>query len=84
LELSETRGAVTIVERRVPWRIELGPDWTSLEIARFGYAASSGLWTLYWQDRNERWRRYDSIAPNASILALLAEVGRNPCGVFWG
>jgi hypothetical protein len=84
LELEASRGAVTIVERRAPWREDFVSQWTSLAIARFRYTAKTGLWTLYSRDRNQRWHRYDPIAPDADILVLLNEVDRDPTGIFWG
>lgn len=76
--------AVTIVERRAPWREDYGPEWTTGGIARFRYVAKTGLWTLYWRDRNQRWHRHDRAAPCPDILALLDEVDRDPTGIFWG
>ncbi|HWY00575.1 MAG TPA: IS30 family transposase, partial [Mycobacterium sp.] len=43
---------LTICECRPPWREDFGPDWTRFPIARLHYTKSSGLWTLYWRDRN--------------------------------
>jgi len=84
LELVESRGAVTIVERRAPWREDFGPEWTSRGMVRFRYVAKNGLWTLYWRDRNQRWHRYDLIEPSADILVLLDAVDRDPTCIFWG
>lgn len=84
LELVESRGAVTIVERRAPWREDYGPEWSSLGIARFRFTAKSGLWTLYWRDRNQRWHVYDLVQPTADVIALLDEVDRDPTCIFWG
>jgi Protein of unknown function (DUF3024) len=58
-----TRGAVTIVERRAPSRKDYGPEWTNRAVARLRYTAKSGVWTLYWSDRDGRWHRYDLIEP---------------------
>jgi len=41
-------------------------------------------WTLYWRDRNQRWHKYDLIAPSPDILTLLDEVDRDPTCIFWG
>lgn len=76
--------AVTIVERRAPWREDYGPEWTTLGIARLRYVAKTGLWTLYWRDRNQRWHRYDLVAPSSDVLTLLDEVDRDRTGIFWG
>lgn len=84
VDLVESRGAVTIVERRPPWREDYGPEWTEQGIARFRYVAKDKLWTLYWRDRNQRWHKYDLVPPSADILKLLDEVDRDPTGIFWG
>jgi hypothetical protein len=83
-ELVLARGAVTIVERRAPWREDYGPEWTSRGVARLRYTAKSGVWTLYWSDRNGRWHRYDLIEPTPDIRVLLDEVDRDPTCIFWG
>lgn len=75
---------LTIVERRPPWRADLGPDWTSFPIARLRYTAANRTWTLYWRDRNLRFHRYDLLAPSARIDDLLAELNRDPTAIFWG
>ncbi|HEY5842017.1 MAG TPA: DUF3024 domain-containing protein [Mycobacterium sp.] len=59
VEREVTPRHLTIVERRVPWREDLGPDWTSLPIARLHYTAVDQSWTLYWRDRNHRYHLYD-------------------------
>lgn len=43
---------LTIVECRPLWRPDFGPDWTRFPIARLRYTAATGLWSLYWCDRN--------------------------------
>ena len=75
---------VTIVERRAPWCEDLGPEWTRSPIARLGYVQRTGVWTLYWRDRNARWHRYDRIGPSARIEVLLDELDGDPTGIFWG
>ncbi|MHB8492528.1 MAG: DUF3024 domain-containing protein [Solirubrobacteraceae bacterium] len=84
VELVESRGAVTIVERRPPWRKGIGPEWTTSAIARMRWNTKTELWTLYWRDRNARWHRYDLIDPSAEIGSLLDEVDSDPTGIFWG
>jgi len=84
LELAESRGAVTICERRAPWREGIGPEWTSRGIARFRFTAKSGTWSLYWRDRNQQWHRYDRLDPSPDVLILLDEVDRDPTCIFWG
>lgn len=76
--------AVTVVERRAPWREDDGPEWTSLGVARLRYVAKHKHWVLYWRDRNERWHRYDLLAPSPDVRGLLDEIDRDPTGIFWG
>src|SRR3954470_23656032 len=67
---------LTIVERRAPWREDLGPEWTSFPIARLRYIAADESWTLYWRDRNLRFHTYDPLAPSNRIDDLLSEIDR--------
>jgi DUF3024 family protein len=75
---------VTVVERRAPWREDLGPDWTSFPIARLRYTVGDRSWTLYWRDRNLRFHRYDQLADSPNIDDLLDEIDRDPTAIFWG
>jgi hypothetical protein len=50
---------LTICECRPPWREDLGPDWTRFPIARLHYTRTTGLWILYWRDRNQKYHRYE-------------------------
>ncbi len=58
---------LTIIERRAPWRADLGPEWTSFPIARLRYTAAGKSWTLYWRDRNLRFHIYDLLAPSNRV-----------------
>ena len=75
---------LTIVERRAPWREDLGPEWTSTPIARLRYTTADMSWTLYWRDRNLRLHVYDRLPPSSRVEDLLAEISRDPTGIFWG
>ena len=75
---------MTIVERRAPWREDFGPEWTRSPIARLRYVQRTGVWTLYWRDRNACWHRYDRVGPSARIEVLLDELDADPTGIFWG
>ncbi len=74
---------LTIVERRAPWREDLGPEWTAFPIARLRYTAADRSWTLYWRDRN-RFRTYEPLAPSRRVEDLLLEVDDDATGIFWG
>ena len=75
---------LTVVERRAPWREDFGPEWTTLPIARLRYTATTKSWTLLWRDRNLRFHLYDPLPPSRSVEDLLAELDRDPTGIFWG
>ena len=84
IEAEVSDRSVAVVEWRAPWREDFGPEWTRRGIARFRYTAKHKVWTLYWSDRNQRWHKYDLIAPSADVLALLDELDRDPTCIFWG
>lgn len=75
---------LTIIERRAPWRGEDGTEWTRFPIARLRYTKTSRTWSLYWRDRNLRFHDYDLLQPSASVEDMLAELERDPTGIFWG
>jgi len=77
-------GHLTIVERRAPWREDLGPEWTSFPIARLRYTITERSWTLFWRDRNLRFHIYDLLAPLNRVEDLLNELDRDPTCIFWG
>ena len=76
--------SITIVERRPPWSERVGPDWTSTSVAQLRYDERSGRWALYAADRNSRWFLYDDVGPCPDVGPLLAEIGDDPTGIFWG
>jgi len=84
LECQVAARHLTIVERRAPWREDLGLEWTSFPIARLRYTANNKMWTLYWRDRNLRFHLYDHLAPSDNVQEFLAEMDRDPTGIFWG
>jgi hypothetical protein len=75
---------LTIIERRVPWREDAGPERTSFPIARLRYTAADKSWTLYWRDRNHRFHIYDPLTPSRRVEDLLTEIDRDPTCIFWG
>ncbi|WP_086846048.1 DUF3024 domain-containing protein [Amycolatopsis kentuckyensis] len=76
-----TRGrAVTIVERRAP---QAGPDWSEQEIAQLRFD-EFGIWSVWWADRDGQWLSHPDGPVASTPPALLAEIDRDPGGVFWG
>lgn len=84
LEVEVDASAITIVERRAPWREEYGPEWSRFPIARLRWTAGTKRWTLWWRDRNLRFHRYEPLPPSTSIEPLLEELERDPKRIFWG
>ena len=73
---------VTLIESRPYFR---DPSiWTELKVAQFRYSQDDNTWSLYCADRNEKWHFYDPFHPSRDIDDLLAEVDRDPTGIFWG
>jgi Protein of unknown function (DUF3024) len=75
--------AVNIVERRPPWRDDLGPEWARLPVARLRYVASKRLWTLDYLRHTGRWERYPLLGPSRRLNDLLRELADDPICVFW-
>ena len=84
VECEEASRHLTILERRPPWSPDIGPEWTSFPVARLRYTRTTGVWELYWRDRNLRFHRYDLVPPSANVTVLLDAVDGDPTGIFWG
>ncbi len=84
LEVEVQGSTVTIVARRAPWRVDVGPEWNRFPIARLRYSPTHGAWTLFWRDQNLQWHRYDRISAAPHVGPLLAEIDADPTTIFWG
>ena len=82
MECDVTDRHLTVVEVRPPW--DGVGEHTRFPVARLKYVAARAEWSLYWRDRNERWRSYDAAPASRSTEPLLAELDRDPSGIFWG
>jgi hypothetical protein len=58
--------------------------WREQGVAKFRYVASRGVWHLYCQFRDLKWHEYRPRPTARSFAVLLAEVDRDPTGIFWG
>ena len=74
--------AVTLFELRPGY--DNPAVWEKAPIARFRFDPATGLWSLYWHDRNRRWQRYEDTAPTKNLESLITEVDRDPTSIFWG
>lgn len=85
LEVSRRGRSITINERRPPWDPgRAGEEWTSSPVAQLRQDPAPGTWSLYYPDRNGRWWPYEGIGPTGAVDSLLAEIDRDPTGIFWG
>jgi hypothetical protein len=84
LQCSRRGNSITISERRPPWRVDLGPEWTEFKVAQLRYDPSGRTWSLYCRDRKERWFLYDGLEPAKTVVPLLTEIDEDPTGIVWG
>ena len=84
VECDVAPGHLTICECRPPWREDFGPDWTRFPIARLHYTKTTGLWTLYWRDRNQKYHRYEPLDPSRQVQDLLDYLDDRADPIFWG
>ncbi len=75
---------LTICECRPPWREDFGPEWTRFPIARLHHTKTTGLWTLYWRDRNLKFHRYQPLKPSPRLQDLLDYLDTRADAIFWG
>ena len=64
----EVRIEVDVAERHltiVEWRADMGAEWTRFPIARLRYTKATGVWSLYWRDRNLRFHAYELVSATA-------------------
>lgn len=52
--------------------------------AQFRYDPKGQVWRLYYADHNRRWHLYDRIEASPDLASLLAEVDKDPMGIFFG
>jgi len=73
---------VTLLERRPAWRDPT--EWVEIRVAQFRFEPRSSRWTLYFTDRNSRWRVYPESTPSSDFRLLLQAVDVDDLNVFWG
>ncbi len=83
-EIDVADRSITVLECRPPWRSDIGPEWTRFPICRFRYTKVRKQWTLYWRDRNLRFRVHELVDPTPHLDELIAFVENDHSGLFWG
>lgn len=81
-EIVWERGALTLYERRPPWRPDYGPEWSRQPIARF--RRRSDGWTLYCARADGHWHVYGDRGPTRTIAPLIRDLAEDVTGIFWG
>ena len=74
--------SITLVESRPSFAVR--SQWIETVVAQFRRDQASGSWCLYCADRNSKWHPYEGLQPKKTLPPLLAEVDRDPTGIFWG
>jgi len=73
---------VDIVEVRPPWN-GVG-EHTRFPIARLRYTKTTGLWAIYWRDRNLKFREYKRKRPAKNVEVLLDHIENPGDPIFCG
>ncbi|MEO8480526.1 MAG: DUF3024 domain-containing protein [Gemmatimonadota bacterium] len=74
--------AVVLFESRVMYNDP--SQWIEEPVAKFRYVASISRWRLFCMFRDLKWRGYELLPEAPSLDELVAEVLRDPTGIFWG
>ena len=48
------------------------------------YTKSTGLWAIYWRDRNLKFHEYNRKRPTKNLQALLDHIETSGDPIFWG
>jgi len=75
--------SVTLWEHRAPWTKSL-PEWSDMTVAQLRYNPKARTWMLYWSDRNNKWHEDENLSPVKNLDHILAELDRDPTGIYWG
>lgn len=84
MEIKIRGNSVTLIQRRIPWREDFGPEWSTYPVAQLRWRSEQKTWRLYWRDRNTRWHIYKDCAPTPGLPRLLDEIDADPTSIFWG
>ena len=82
LEFRIGRGDVVLFEARPSFRPP--HEWQEHDVAKFRFVGAANEWRLFCQFRDLKWRAYQPLPSAPDFDTLLAEVDRDPTGIFWG
>lgn len=72
----------TFVEVRPPW--DGVGEHTRFPIARLRYTKATGLWAIYWRDRNLQFNEHKRMRPTKNVQRLLDHIETSGDPIFWG
>src|SRR4051812_47404725 len=73
--------SVELFEERPAWDDPKKP-WTRAPVAKFRYVTSRAMWELFCVHRDLKWHHYERLPSAGRFDLLLAEVRRDPTGIF--
>ena len=82
VEADVNGNTVTLVEVRPPW--DGKGEHTRWPIARLRFTQTTGLWQLYWRDRNLNFHKYDELPPSSTVQRLLNHITESKNPIFFG
>lgn len=74
--------AIVLFESRPRFRHP--EEWGEIPVAKFRYIRTRHVWQLFCMYRDLKWHRYAPLPEAESFREVVAEVRRDPTGIFWG
>ena len=74
--------SIEIFEIRALWRHP--GEKVESSVAKATYVKSREAWKVYWKRADGRWHRYEPAGELGSLEEVLALVGEDAYGAFWG
>lgn len=70
--------------RRGPTALGRRGEPTRFPIARLRHTRTTGLWSIYWRDRNLKFHEYTRKRPSKNVQSLLDWIEDSSDPIFWG
>lgn len=83
IEYAATNQHVDILESH-PMDPHDATDWVSVVVARLRYTTKTGLWSIYWADRNSQCHHYPDFRPTPHVDFALDFLENTDDPIFWG
>lgn len=83
IEHDVTNRHVDILECHPPFSPKF-TEWSRHPVARLRYTTRTGLWSIYWRDRNLKFHHYPDFQPTSNVREVLAFLDTTDDPIFWG